>query len=83
MPTIGVSIDVNVPAETAYDQWRQFEKLPQFIEVGKQVDPLDGNPLQRKTESWIRTQNGTPRSRARRHTTALFGRLNPEPLRGL
>ena len=50
MPTIGVSIDVNVPAETAYDQWRQFEKLPQFIEVGKQVDPLDGNPLQRKTE---------------------------------
>jgi len=26
------------------------EKLPQFIEVGKQVEPLDGNALQRKTE---------------------------------
>ena len=50
MPTMGVSIGVNVSAETAYDHWREFEKLPQFIEVKKQVEPLDGNAVQRKTE---------------------------------
>ncbi len=50
MPTIGISIDVNVSAETAYDQWRQFEKLPQFTGVGRQIEQLNDNALQRKTE---------------------------------
>jgi len=36
MPTIKTFIEVNVPVQTAYDQWRQFEKSPQFMEGVKQ-----------------------------------------------
>ena len=50
MRTIGAFIDVNVPAKTAYDQWRQFEKLPQFLEVVKQVEQWNGNSLHEKAE---------------------------------
>ncbi len=50
MPTIETSIDVNVSVETAYDQWREFEKFPQFMEGVKQVKQLDTNPLQWKVE---------------------------------
>jgi len=42
MPTIETFIDVNVPVETAHDQWRQFGKFSQFMEgvkQGKQIDP--------------------------------------------
>ena len=36
MPTVEACIDVNVSVQTAYDQWRQFEKCPQVIEGVKQ-----------------------------------------------
>ena len=46
MPTLQTSIVINVPVETAYDQWRQFEKLPQFLEAVRQVKQLGDNPSQ-------------------------------------
>ena len=36
MLTIQTCIDVNVPVQTAYDRWRQFEKFPQFMKGVKQ-----------------------------------------------
>ena len=50
MPTIETSIDVCVPMETAYDQWKQFEKLPQFMKGVKQLTQLDDNPLKWKAD---------------------------------
>jgi uncharacterized membrane protein len=50
MPTIETSIDVCVPMETAYDQWKQFEKLPQFMKCVKEIKRLDDNPLQWKAD---------------------------------
>jgi len=50
MPTIESSIDVSVPMETAYDQWKQFEKLPQFMKGVKQLKQLGNNPLQCKAD---------------------------------
>jgi uncharacterized membrane protein len=37
MSTIEKSIDVNVPASTAYNQWTQFEEFPHFMEGVEQV----------------------------------------------
>jgi uncharacterized membrane protein len=51
MPTIETSIDVCVPMETAYDQWKQFEKLPQFMKGLKQIKRFDNNPLQWNADS--------------------------------
>ena len=35
MPTIGESVEIDVPVSTAYDQWTQFEEVPfeEFIET--------------------------------------------------
>jgi uncharacterized membrane protein len=58
MPTIERSIDVHVPVQTAYDQWRQFARLPQFMEGVKQVEGFNDNPWQwtaeiaRQDEEW-------------------------------
>ncbi len=41
MSTIEESIDVQVPAQTAYNQWTQFEEFPQFMEGVKTVRQLD------------------------------------------
>ena len=41
METIKETIDVNVPATTAYDQWTQFEQFPQFMEGVDRVVQLD------------------------------------------
>jgi uncharacterized membrane protein len=37
MSTIEKSIDVNVPASVAYNQWTQFEEFPRFMEGVEQV----------------------------------------------
>lgn len=37
MSNIEKSIDVNVPASTAYNQWTQFEEFPRFMEGVEQV----------------------------------------------
>lgn len=50
MPTIETFIDVNVPVQTAYDQWRQFEKFPQFMEGVKQGKHINTYRPHWKTE---------------------------------
>jgi uncharacterized membrane protein len=39
------SIDVNVPVQTAYNQWTQFEEFPRFMEGVKEVRQLDDKRL--------------------------------------
>ena len=52
------SIDVNVPVQTAYNQWTQFESFPQFMEGVESVQQLDDKRLHwrasiaGKTEEW-------------------------------
>jgi len=41
MTTIEKSIDVNVPARTAYNQWTQFESFPEFMEGVQRVVQVD------------------------------------------
>ena len=41
MSTIEESIDVEVPVQTAYNQWTQFEEFPQFMEGVESVTQLD------------------------------------------
>ena len=48
MPTIEACIDVNVPVQTAYGQWREFEKCP--MEAVKQTHPINTHRLHWKTE---------------------------------
>jgi uncharacterized membrane protein len=50
MPTIEACIDVNVPVQTAYDQWREFEKFPQFMKGMEQSKHTNTHPLHWKTE---------------------------------
>lgn len=45
MANMEKSIDVNVPATTAYNQWTQFETFPQFMEGVEQVRQLDDRTL--------------------------------------
>ena len=45
MQTIEQSIEVNVPVETAYNQWTQFEEFPQFMEGVESVTQLDDTHL--------------------------------------
>ncbi len=45
MSTIEQSIEVNVPLETAYNQWTQFEEFPQFMEGVESVTQLDDTHL--------------------------------------
>ncbi len=45
MPTTEKSIDVNVPASTAYNQWTQFEQFPRFMEGVEQVQQLSDRQL--------------------------------------
>jgi uncharacterized membrane protein len=41
MSTIEKSIEVNVPARTAYNQWTQFEEFPRFMDGVLEVRQLD------------------------------------------
>jgi uncharacterized membrane protein len=45
MATVTKSIDVNVPIQTAYNQWTQFEDFPNFMEGVKSVKQLDDTHL--------------------------------------
>ena len=46
METIRESIEVNVPVQTAYNQWTQFEEFPQHMEGVESVKQLDDTHLQ-------------------------------------
>jgi len=43
--SIEESIEVNVPVKTAYNQWTQFEQIPQFMESVREVRQLDDKHL--------------------------------------
>lgn len=45
MERIEKSIEVNVPLNTAYNQWTQFEEFPEFMEGVRQVSQLDDTRL--------------------------------------
>jgi uncharacterized membrane protein len=45
MAEVKESIDVNVPVQTAYNQWTQFEEFPQFMENVESVTQLDETHL--------------------------------------
>ena len=45
MTTIEQSIDVDVPVQTAYNQWTQFEEFPRFMEGVKSVTQTDDTHL--------------------------------------
>jgi uncharacterized membrane protein len=45
MSTVEKSVDVNVPVNTAYNQWTQFEEFPRFMEGVKSVTQTDDTHL--------------------------------------
>lgn len=45
MSTIEKSIEVKVPARTAYDQWTQFEDFPRFMDGVESVTQIDDTHL--------------------------------------
>jgi uncharacterized membrane protein len=45
METVEKSITVNVPVDTAYNQWTQFEEFPQFMEGVESVRQQDDTRL--------------------------------------
>ena len=45
MSVIEKSIDLNVPVQTAYNQWTQFEDFPKFMQGVQQVKQLDDKRL--------------------------------------
>ena len=46
MSSVTKSVDVNVPIQTAYNQWTQFEEFPRFMEGVKSVTQTDDTHLQ-------------------------------------
>jgi uncharacterized membrane protein len=44
------SVDLEVPASAAYNQWTQFEEFPRFMEGVEEVRQLDDRRLQWRTE---------------------------------
>ncbi|WP_213817079.1 SRPBCC family protein [Glaciihabitans sp. dw_435] len=40
MPQVIETIDVNVPVDTAYDQWTQFESFPNFLSYVESIDQV-------------------------------------------
>lgn len=45
MAKVEKSIDIDVPARTAYDQWTQFEKFPEFMEGVEEVRQMDDRTI--------------------------------------
>jgi uncharacterized membrane protein len=43
--TIEKSVEINVPAEVAYNQWTQFEEFPRFMDGVKEVRQVDDRHL--------------------------------------
>jgi uncharacterized membrane protein len=54
MSTIEQSIELDVPVETAYNQWTQFEEFPQFMEGVEEIRQLDDTHLH-----WVAQFGGT------------------------
>jgi uncharacterized membrane protein len=54
MAEIHESIEVEVPVQTAYNQWTQFEDFPRFMESVERVQQLDDKRLH-----WVADVGGT------------------------
>jgi uncharacterized membrane protein len=54
MAEIQESIEVEVPVQTAYNQWTQFEDFPKFMESVQRVQQLDDKRLH-----WVADFGGT------------------------
>ena len=50
MAQIEQSIEVNVPVDTAYNQWTQFEEFPRFMEGVERVKQIDDTRLHWEAE---------------------------------
>ncbi len=50
MEKIQKSIEVNVPLQTAYNQWTQFEEFPRFMEGVREVKQIDDTKLHWRAE---------------------------------
>lgn len=50
MSVIEKSIEINVPVNTAYNQWTQFEEFPKFMEGVKEVKQTDDTHLRWRAE---------------------------------
>ena len=73
MATIEESIDVEVPVETAYNQWTQFEEFPRFMEGVEEVRQLDDTRLHWVAELGGSATSGTRRSPSRGRTSGSPG----------
>jgi uncharacterized membrane protein len=56
MSTVEKSIQVDLPLQTVYDQWTQFEEFPRFMEGVEQVVQLDDTHLH-----WVAEIGGVKR----------------------
>ena len=56
MASVEESIEVNVPVDTAYNQWTQFEEFPRFMEGVESVTQLDDRHLH-----WVASIAGVER----------------------
>jgi uncharacterized membrane protein len=56
METIRESIEVNVPVQTAYNQWTQFEEFPKFMDGVETVRQIDDTHL-----NWVAEVSGERR----------------------
>ena len=54
MSTIEQSIELEVPVQTAYNQWTQFQDFPAFMEGVEQVQQIDETQLH-----WVAEFGGT------------------------
>jgi uncharacterized membrane protein len=50
MSVIEKSIEINVPVNTVYNQWTQFEEFPKFMEGVKEVKQTDDTHLRWKAD---------------------------------
>jgi uncharacterized membrane protein len=50
MSVIEKSIEIEVPVNTAYNQWTQFEEFPRFMEGVKEVKQLDDTHMHWKAD---------------------------------
>ena len=54
MSTIEQSIELDVPVQTAYNQWTQFEEFPRFMEGVEEIRQIDETHLH-----WVAEFGGT------------------------
>ena len=54
MSTIEQSIELDVPVQTAYNQWTQFEEFPRFMEGVEEIRQIDDTHLH-----WVVEFGGT------------------------